>query len=486
MAVRRNGYYNNPAIGAAVASLSQLFAPPSGADAAGWAAARAKEQEAAQLAEMFRVVTDPNTDRSMIDRYGIAVGRFNPNQSFYAVDQSNATLRANNAADNARALEQTRLQQRGETERTLLAPVGAGQTRFVPPGIADMFGLPPQQVGVVELDQGKSYIIPGRDEPVAGPAKPATLDEMKAQVYGQMPVEQQQAIVFGSTPIEQIVRDGRPVNVTRLEALGAEPYIAPDKAPKYTNAIAVMPDGITRVPAVQGPDGRWRHAQTGADLPADVQIFDIPKPQGTASDVGLTPPILSQMQRELLALGQTKDTALRLRELIAQSPASQGVVGALRGTAQNLIQTGRELGAWAGGEVDNIMRTIEQNAMDRGLLENFDKNIPAIEMLSNILAFQYAKTLTGERLSNEMLRTAKRALGLEGLTANQPDALARIDEALKSIQRREETIRRALAGGVDALQSPLIAPIEPSPMPRAGSSHERWERGPDGKLRRVQ
>lgn len=481
MAVRRNGFYNNPAIGAAVASLSQLFAPPSGADAAGWAAARAKEQEAAQLAEMFKVVTDPNTDRSMIDRYGIAVGRFNPNQSFYSVDQSNATLRANNAADNARALEQARLQQRGETERTLLAPVGAGQTRFVPPGIADMFGLPPQQVGVVELDPGKEYLVPGRDAPVAGPAKPATLDEVKAQVYGQMPVEQQQAIVFGSTPIEQIVRDGRPVNATRLEALGAEPYIAPDKAPKYTNAIAVMPDGNARVPAVQGPDGRWRHAQTGADLPADVQIFDIPKPQGSAEDVGLGKTANNYAERQLIDIAMAKDTAIQLRDLIAQSSASQGLVGWLRGAAQNIVQVNRELGAYFGGGVQEVAQAIERGVADADLAQNFDPNIPAIEMLANLLAFQYAKTTTGERLSNEMLRASRQALGLDGIDANQKNAIARLNKAIERIEAQERILHRVRDGGVDALRG--TAP--PAPGGAEGSA-ERWERGPDGKLRRAQ
>jgi hypothetical protein len=103
--VKSSGYFNNPAFAQAASNLSSLFEPPSGTDAAGWANANAKRQEAQRLQDFFEYQTGPDYDRETADRMGVGAGAFTPNQSFYSVDQGNATSRANNAADNERALE---------------------------------------------------------------------------------------------------------------------------------------------------------------------------------------------------------------------------------------------------------------------------------------------------------------------------------------------------------------------------------------------
>src|SRR5688572_7070503 len=111
--------YNNPAFAQAAAEITKAFAPPSGADAHGWAAAKAKKAEAARLAEAWSNMTAPDSTSAIRDRFGIAAGLYNPTGSYHAVDSANATSRANNAATNATNIQQS-----------LLAPVGAGQTRF--------------------------------------------------------------------------------------------------------------------------------------------------------------------------------------------------------------------------------------------------------------------------------------------------------------------------------------------------------------------
>jgi len=155
-----------------------------------------------------------------------------------------------------------------------------------------------------------------------------------------------------------------------------------------------------------------------------------------------------------------------------------------------LLQTGGELGQYFGGELAQINNAIQKGAMDANLAGAFDPNIPAIEMLSNLLAFQYAKTTTGERLSNEMLRASKQALGLNGLTANQADATARLNQAIERIGATEGILRNALKNGVDALAQPAPAP---APLPSAtgvqqpAGGAERWVRDPQtGKLQRAQ
>ena len=85
MAIRSSGYFNNPQFAQAASNLSALFAPPSGADASGWANANAKREEAMRLADHFDYRLDPNFDQETFDRGGVALGLYAPNQSYHAV-----------------------------------------------------------------------------------------------------------------------------------------------------------------------------------------------------------------------------------------------------------------------------------------------------------------------------------------------------------------------------------------------------------------
>lgn len=158
--IRQNGYYNDPAFGQAASNIASMFAPPSAQDAYAYASAGAKKQEADRLAQFFELTQNPGTTRETIDRLGVGAGVYTPTQSYYNVDQGNQVLRDNNAADNTRALSQTRLDQAGQTERALLAPVAANATRFIPDSIASQFGLDPQQIGVVSVSEGERATLP--------------------------------------------------------------------------------------------------------------------------------------------------------------------------------------------------------------------------------------------------------------------------------------------------------------------------------------
>ncbi|RLP27887.1 hypothetical protein D8676_01640 [Mesorhizobium sp. YM1C-6-2] len=80
-----------------------------------------------------------------------------------------------------------------------------------------------------------------------------------------------------------------------------------------------------------------------------------------------------------------------------------------------------------------------------------------------MLAFQYAKLQGADRLSNEMLRTARAALGLEGMTSNQASSVARLNQAIEMIERQETILSGARRGGVNAVG--VTAPPAPTPMP---------------------
>lgn len=495
MAIRANPHFNDPAFAQAASNLASLFAPPSGGDAAGWANARAKNEEASRFAHMYELAQSGEFDQQLFDRLGAAAGRWTPNQSYYAVDKDDATKRygfdtqaatgryghdrtfdasrLNNTDDNARALLDRQIQEAAAMERlgvtdataryghdrdylastennvrdnrrsvigTLFGSLNPGQVRpTVPQEFMDALGLP-------EAGQ------------VAGLPKPLSEDETKAAIFRGLPLEEQQAIVFGSTPVENVVTPEGPRVATRRDAVGQEPYINRGAEAKVTNSIALLPGGA-QVPAVQRPgETVWRHAQTNEVLPENIKIFDTPKPQGTSEELGLSKPTNARVEQQLIDITVAKDTAVRLRDLVSQAPASQGMVGWLRGTAQNVIATGGELGTFFGGGISEVTKAIEDGAADAGLAGSFDPNIPARELLANLLAFQYAKTTTGERLSNEMLKTTRAALGLDSMTGNQTDTLARLDAAIGRIEAQEEILRRFRTEGVGGASAPSGRP----------------------------
>lgn len=227
--IRSSGYFNNPAFAQAASNLSSLFEPPSGADAAGWAAANAKKAEASRLQQFFDYQTAPDYDKATADRLGVGAGAYQPNQSYYSVDQGNATTmrgqdvtaatsRANNSDDNRRALETNRLSELGN----LFVPLSEGQVRpDLPADIASQFGV-------------------GHDLPAAqGREKPLSETEFNARTIAGMSPEMQQAIAFGSTPVENVATPGGPRIETRLGAIGQEPAYAP----KGNGTTMTMADG---------------------------------------------------------------------------------------------------------------------------------------------------------------------------------------------------------------------------------------------------
>lgn len=448
MAIVRSNKYNDPAIGAIFENIAGMFAPPSAGDTVNYAQANEINQK---IGIIEKLKSDP---RYAGADAGVLANLFDPTNSFYAQDQNNATAirgqdvtaatsRFNNAADNQRAFVTDMFQ-----------PLSQGEVR-------------PD----VPLDISTLFDVPGALPQVAGAPKPLSETEARGALIQQAPAlndQQLTALVMGSTPTTNVVgADGKPVISYESAAVGQEPFFNKGAEAKPENAVAQLPDG-RQVPALQGEDGAWYHAQTGEKLPTDIQVFKIPAPQGSASDVGLGKPTANYIDRALIDIAVAKDTASKLRGLIANAPASQGAVGWLRGTTQNVLQVGDEVSTFFGGQLAEVQDALKSGAADAGLAGAFDTNIPAIEMMANLLAFQYAKTTTGERLSNEMLRAAKQALGLEGLDANQASSLARLDQAIAQIGSQEAILKKAKGEGVDSLSTPA-APTN------AGNAPDGWD-----------
>ncbi|MBP0581483.1 hypothetical protein J8I29_19295 [Labrys sp. LIt4] len=272
--VRANGYYNDPQIGQAFANLSSLFDPPSGAEAANWAEANLRRQKLSTIQGMLANPNDP-----LNDRRSTIIGTYAPTQSYYAVDQNNATSRANNAADNTRALQQTGIEQSGANYRADTAPLKEGEVRA--PGLGDRWGVQGNPTtGLVKLSPGEQVTLPG-GQVLAGAPKPLTMDEWQAQQAAGLrtkgAISDQDIIdsAFGKNkPVEAVGPAGKPIFMTPGAATrtGAEVFVKPDAAARPDVLNYTLPDG-RRGTAFAGPDGALVDSQTGTRLPAGATTF---------------------------------------------------------------------------------------------------------------------------------------------------------------------------------------------------------------------
>lgn len=262
-------------------NLAQAFAPPTAQEMLAGAKIKETVQKTSQLADFYAMARDPNANREVFDRTGVALNLYNPSQSYYSVDTADRRSGSNNTADNARALRQTRMQQDGELARAMLAPVGAGATRFVPGNIASAYGVPETQTGVVSLNPGDTATLPdGRT--LQGAPKPLTDDQLRAEIIRGLPENERRAWGLGATPVENVQTPGGPRIAFRADAVGQAP--ASDVSGKVQNYSG--PDG-SRGTAAPGYGGKLVDTQTGAELPAGSTVFS-GQAQGTPDQFGKT------------------------------------------------------------------------------------------------------------------------------------------------------------------------------------------------------
>lgn len=178
MASRNNPYATDPNLAKAFDNIASLFAPPSGADASGFAAAGLNNAKRQQLEWLFQNSSDPTAAaRSAltgVQTYGNTPEGFNKTDltTRRGQDVTAGTARENNIRDNARAMATTRY-----------GAIGEGQILpELPQSVAGMYGLPaaPAQTGVVKLGQNQTATMPDGST-MTGINRPQTMDEWQAQ-----------------------------------------------------------------------------------------------------------------------------------------------------------------------------------------------------------------------------------------------------------------------------------------------------------------
>lgn len=422
MAVRKNRYYNDPAVGEAFEDLASMFKAPSGSDLSGYANAAATRAKAQRLSEMFGYSKRPDYNRETADRMGIAAGAWAPNQSFYSVDQGNAVSRANNTADNTRAREVALINERGNTDRAMLTPVGAGQTRFVPPTLAQMYAVPEHQVGAIESKPGEITTTPdGRV--FRGDPKPLSSDEVKAAwmqdaaKVGKVSDAELKATIMGTTPIETVQTADGPRYAFRPDAVGQAPIPDPSKQselatlqgerdrirsanpndPKlaeYNNRIQALGRGQQQDEYSKGIDksmvelgeGIFKNAQTAYSNVATLDRLDQLLGQ-VGNDQGKFASVKTEVRRALNSLGiEAGDT----------SPAE--VVQAL---ANRFALQLRDPSSGAG--MPGAMSDSDREFL-RSMIANIDKSPRANQMILEVYRRMNQRTVDLERMRRDYVK----------------------------------------------------------------------------------
>lgn len=479
MAIIRNPYAASAAIARGFDNVADIFKPPSAGDVYAYAKAGETRQKAARAEDLYNYAKDPNFDKTQFDRRGMASGAWSPNQSFYAVDQADGTkrygigvessdrrystdvgaatqrygidvgskdLRYKTDADNKRAIDQTTITDKGNTTRALIAPVGKDQVRYNPPDVASMYGVDPQQYGIVEVKPGEKNVLPdGRT--FEGAPVPKTRAQVEGDILAGMTPDERAAVAFGNTPVETVREPGtgQTRTVTRPQQLAQNLPSVPDKASQVFNYKA--PDGRGGTAVYDPISGGLVDSQTRAPLPAGSQVQN---PSGVQNDKGLGGATTANQTKSNDSAAQDTialDQLDLLEGLVRNNPGVLGIVGSIRGTAQDAVASAQDLARTFGDKAPQIKAAADQmRAGMQGVApEMFDPAIPQARFLQATIAYGIARTENpGGEVSRQAFERAMERVG-GGMLSNSQQVLAQL-AAYRDVIKAKQAGNAALGG----------------------------------------
>lgn len=318
MAVRLSRFYNDEGIGRGFQNIAGALAPPSADDQLAGQKALEIKEKAGRIAQLFDNPNDPS-----FDRRATVAGLQTGSQSLEAVGMNNATARTTNAADNVRALQQTRLQQAGETDRTMLAPVSQDQVRFVPGRIADMYGVSEQQYGPASLAQGETVVRPDGAR-LEGASKPVTETEAKGAAFNRLGPDDMRRIVMNGAGTQNAIVDGQSRVVYGADA--ADRGLAPAATPTAPTFVGNYDAGNGATGPAVLDNGRIVNPQSREAIPANAQVRSAAV-TGTPDQFGKT---TEAQDRYALALKMTDEPTRIIDSAFATGKLPTGSDDAIR------------------------------------------------------------------------------------------------------------------------------------------------------------
>lgn len=443
--------WNDPAIGQAFGNLAQMFAPPGGSDMAGFAQARLSNQEAEQLAALFDYAQQTEGfDQGLFDRKAIAAGRYNPNQSFYSVDQADATARRGQdiGMQTQLGVQGMRNDQSGR-EAVLGAVVNPQGRQAID---QDMLGAIFPQLGGVGFD-------------AAGPVAPTEAqvrgsDRQRLTDSGALSDEMLVAEVMGNTPVENIATPEGPRTVYRTDAVGQEPFINRGAEAARRPVTLIGPDGA-QLPGSFDPQSGGYFLQDGTPAPENFRAASLAQPTGSNEDLGLTTTGQNRADTQFINATRSLEVLEELDELLAANPGATGIAGGIQRITQNLVQTVDEVGQLFDGGfapedlVNNGM--IDEDTYNIHFNRAFNPNLAEIDILFNQLIWAYAAGQQNDgRVSNQQMEQARSSLGIDGSLSNTAQARAALNRLRGQFRRdRASAARLANPNVIDAYDADL-------------------------------
>jgi len=176
----------------------------------------------------------------------------------------------------------------------------------------------------------------------------------------------------------------------------------------------------------------------------------------------LDPTTTTEATKTVFASEDAIDDVVRLQKVLADNTV--GIVGGLRGTAQNLFQQVDALGNWANGITRKVSQDglMESNTKDRVISELTDPNIDAVQALGTALAYSMARARNNGRLTNQMIDEARSEIGVNKFLAGAESINTRLEVAkgglLSNILRNKKRLDEGGKKGLIQL-SPRVKKI---------------------------
>lgn len=266
-------------------------------------------------------------------------------------------------------------------------------------------------------------------------AKPLSMDELKARSLSGVRDDAQ----IGDALFMELLSGVTPRNVSLPGEDGAEG----DKTVAIGNMF-LDPAGEYK-PLPYGSHV-WSAQTTGA---------------GPEEALGLTPSVKTMAQKQIMALDSLDDTIAQIEGIAAVAPENFGTAGVAKSTAQDLIAQGNSLGQL----LETSSLRVQGDIVRRGDMVNssyFDPSLPALELLTNTLAYQYATAIAGnERISDSDFLVAKQAVGDPlSFMGSSDKTLAK----MKVLRGMSQSRRQALAGALNNGVGGTSVPVGSSPI----------------------
>lgn len=233
-------------------------------------------------------------------------------------------------------------------------------------------------------------------------------------------------------------------------------------------------------------------ARTGQLLPAGGALASL---QGGDEAVGLGKPVVNKLQEQNIGYQRFRGLLSYTEKLAKESNANFGIPGFVKSAMQDAtaVASGIASGFGYSGVQDavaDVRARATRAGVDPGLLSGvFDPNLPALHTAADLMVYQAAEALAGQQGRSVSNRDVQVFRGIVGdpreWTGNQEKFLAKLNTVRDILDLNQGVVDQNLRGTVPAAQ----ATPAPAALPSAGAGApqpERWERGPDGQLRRVQ